>query len=194
VVILGSAGELIEGSRLPTTHTSFQRKFSSLPRSRVAMEVGADRRWGPFWRRLLASPSRFEATTERSKGSAASASPETKPLCGISGVGRLTALAFVLTPEDPLRFRKSREVGAALGLVPRADQSGDRDPQLRITKTGDAYVRRLLVGSAQYMLWPFGADCDLRRWGLRLAERGGKNAKKRAVVGLVRKLAILLHH
>ncbi len=93
-----------------------------------------------------------------------------------------------------MSFGKSREVGPALGLVPRRDQSGDNDPQLRITKTGDAYLRRLLVGSAQYILGPFGPDCDLRRWGLKLAERGGKNAKKRAVVGVARKLAILLHH
>ncbi|MCK4741372.1 MAG: transposase, partial [Anaerolineales bacterium] len=89
---------------------------------------------------------------------------------------------------------RSREVGPAIGLVPRRDQSGDQDPQLRITKTGDAYLRRLLVSSAQYILGPFGPDCDLRRWGLKLAERGGKNAKKRAVVCVARKLAVLLHH
>jgi transposase len=119
--------------------------------------------------------------------------PETKLLRRISGVGPLTSLAFILTLEQPDRFRKSREVGPALGLVPRRDQSGDQDPQLRITKTGDAYLRRLLVSSAQYILGPFGPDCDLRRWGLRLAERGGKNAKKRAVVAVARKLAVLLH-
>jgi transposase len=120
--------------------------------------------------------------------------PETRLLRAISGVGPLTALAFILTLENPDRFRRSREVGPAIGLVPRRDQSGDQDPQLRITKTGDAYLRRLLVGSAQYILGPFGPDCDLRRWGLKLAERGGKNAKKRAVVGVARKLAIVLHH
>jgi len=120
--------------------------------------------------------------------------PETKLLREISGVGPLTSLAFILTLENPDRFRRSREVGPAIGLVPRRDQSGDQDPQLRITKTGDAYLRRLLVGSAQYILGPFGPDCDLRRWGLKLAERGGKNAKKRAVVGVARKLAVLLHH
>jgi transposase len=120
--------------------------------------------------------------------------PETKLLQKVSGVGSLTSLAFILTLENPDRFHKSREVGPALGLVPRRDQSGDQDPQLRITKTGDAYLRRLLVGSAQYILGPFGPDCDLRRWGLTLAERGGKNAKKRAVVGVARKLAITLHH
>jgi transposase len=120
--------------------------------------------------------------------------PETRLLQKVSGVGPLTSLAFILTLEDPARFHRSREVGPALGLVPRRDQSGDQDPQLRITKTGDAYLRRLLVGSAQYILGPFGPDCDMRRWGLKLAERGGKNAKKRAVVGVARKLAIVLHH
>jgi transposase len=120
--------------------------------------------------------------------------PETKLLREISGVGPLTSLAFILTLENPDRFRRSRQVGPAIGLVPRRDQSGDQDPQLRITKTGDPYLRRLLVSSAQYILGPFGPDCDLRRWGLKLAERGGKNAKKRAVVGVARKLAVLLHH
>jgi len=120
--------------------------------------------------------------------------PETKLLRNVSGVGPLTSLAFVLTLEDPLRFPKSRNVGPAIGLVPKRDQSGDRDPQLRITKTGNTFLRRLLVSSAQYILGPFGPDCDLRRWGLKLTERGGKNAKKRAVVAVARKLAVLLHH
>lgn len=120
--------------------------------------------------------------------------PEVELLQPVAGVGALTALAYVLTLEDPQRFRKSRDVGPVVGLVPRRDQSGGRDPQLRITKTGDSYLRRLLVGSAQYILGPFGPDCDLRRWGLKLAERGGKNAKRRAVIAVARKLAILLHH
>jgi transposase len=120
--------------------------------------------------------------------------PETKLLRKISGVGPITALAHVLILEDPKRFLKSRDVGPTIGLVPRRDQSGDHDPQLRITKTGNAFLRRLLVSSAQYILGPFGPECDLRIWGLKLAERGGKNAKKRAVVGVARKLAILLHH
>ncbi len=120
--------------------------------------------------------------------------PETEQLRRISGVGPLTALTFVLSLEDPQRFPKSRQVGPALGLVPRRDQSGDHEPQLRITKCCDAYLRQLLVNCAHYILGPFGPDCDLRRWGLQLAERGGKNAKKRAVIGVARKLAVLLHH
>jgi len=95
--------------------------------------------------------------------------------------------------ECPERFRKSRDVGAYLGLVPRQYDSGDSSPQLRITKTGDVMLRRLLVGSAQYMLGPFGKDSDLRRHGLKIASRGGKNAKKRAVVAVARKLGVLMH-
>ena len=119
--------------------------------------------------------------------------PETKQLCQVGGVGLLTALAYVLTLEEPERFAKSRMAGAYLGLAPRLDQSGQSDKQLRITKHGDGYLRRLLVGSAQYILGPFGPDCDLRTFGLKLMQRGGKNAKKRAVVAVARKLAVLLH-
>ena len=119
--------------------------------------------------------------------------PETARLRQPSGVGLLTALCYVLTLEDPRRFRQSRAVGPYLGLCPRRDQSGGRDAQLRITQRGDAMLRRLLVSGAQYILGPFGPDTDLRRWGHRLAARGGKNAKKRAVVAVARTLDTLLH-
>jgi len=111
----------------------------------------------------------------------------------VVGVGPLTALAYVLVIEDPGRFQKSREVGPYLGMVPRQSQSGERAPQLRITKAGDALLRRLLVQSAHYILGPFGPDTDLRRWGLRLAGTGSSRAKRRAVVAVARKLAVLLH-
>jgi transposase len=120
--------------------------------------------------------------------------PETEGLRAISGVGPVTALAYVLTIENRSRFAKSRDVGPFLGLVPKRDQSGQTDKQLHITKAGDSYLRRLLVGSAQYILGPFGPDCDLRHFGLKLAERGGKNAKRRAVVAVARKLAVMMHH
>jgi transposase len=120
--------------------------------------------------------------------------PETEHLRQVEGVGPLTALTFVLTLEDPYRFEKSRSVGAYLGLVPATAQSGDRDPQKRISKEGDEMLRKLLVGSAHYILGPFGSDSDLRRHGEKIASRGGKNAKKRAVVAVVaRKLCVLLH-
>jgi transposase len=111
----------------------------------------------------------------------------------IAGVGPLISLTFVLTLDDHLRFRKSRGIGAYLGLRPKQRDSGSSQPQLRITKAGDRYLRSLLIQGAQYILGKFGPDTDLRRWGLRLAERGGKNAKKRAVVAVARKLAVLLH-
>jgi transposase len=119
--------------------------------------------------------------------------PETELLRQVEGVGTLTALTFVLTLEDPYRFERSRSVGAYLGLVPASDRSGDRDPQKRISKEGDQMLRKLLVGSAHYILGPFGHDSDLKRHGEKIASRGGKNAKKRAVVAVARKLAVLLH-
>ena len=119
--------------------------------------------------------------------------PETHSIRQIRGVGPVTALTFVLTLEDASRFKKSRAVGPYLGLIPKRDQSGDVDKQLGITKAGNAYLRTLLVNCAQYMLGPFGEDCDLRRFGEKLAARGGKNAKKRAVIALARKIAVLMH-
>ena len=119
--------------------------------------------------------------------------PQTSMLRAVKGVGPLTSLAFVLTLGSPQRFRRSRQVGAYLGLRPRLCQSGDANPQLPITKAGDAFLRRLLVSSAQYILGPFGPDCALRRIGLGLMGTGGAGAKKRAVVAVARRLAVLLH-
>ena len=119
--------------------------------------------------------------------------PETEVLRQVPGVGPITALCFMLTLEDPNRFRRSRSVGPYLGLRPRQRNSGEQRPQLRITKAGDGFLRRLLVSAAQYILGPFGPDTELRRFGLRLAERGGKAAKKRAAVAVARRLAVLLH-
>ncbi|MEP6961445.1 MAG: IS110 family transposase [Acidobacteriota bacterium] len=119
--------------------------------------------------------------------------PETALLKQVSGVGTLIAATFVLTVEDRERFQKSRDVGCYVGLRPKQSQSGAADPQLRITKEGDRYLRSLLVQGAHYILGWRGPDTDLRRWGLRLCARGGKNAKKRAIVAVARKLAVLLH-
>lgn len=120
--------------------------------------------------------------------------PETEKMLAITGVGPVTVLSYVLTLEDSERFKKSRDVGAYLGLTPKRDQSGNSDKQLGITKAGDTYTRTMLVGCAQYILGPFGPDCDLRRFGLKIAERGGKNGKRRAVIATARKLAVLMHH
>lgn len=121
-------------------------------------------------------------------------SPVGERLSQPAGVGPLTALAFQLLIEDPTRFKRSRDVGAYFGLVPQLDESSNSQPQLRISKAGDPFGRRLLVGAAQYILGHFGPPCDLRRYGEAIALRGGRNAKKRAVVAVARKLAVLLHH
>jgi transposase len=118
--------------------------------------------------------------------------PETAWLEQIPGVGPITALYFVLKIGDPGRFARVRDVGAFLGLCPRRDQSGENDPQLRISKRGDAYLRRLLVSAAQYILGPFGPPSALRAYGLALAAGGTSRAKKRAVIAVARKLAVLL--
>ncbi|MDJ0854705.1 MAG: IS110 family transposase [Desulfobacterales bacterium] len=119
--------------------------------------------------------------------------PHTHWLQQVQGVGPVTALTFVLTIEDPARFAKSRMLGPYLGLTPRRDQSGQTEKQLPITKAGNALLRKLLVNCAHYIIGPFGADSDLRRHGLAIAARGGKNARKRAAVAVARKLAVLLH-
>jgi transposase len=119
--------------------------------------------------------------------------PETEILRQPDGVGPIVSLAYILTIENPGRFAKSRDVGAYLGLIPRQYESGDSRPQMRITKTGDRMMRALLVQSAQYILGPFGKDSDLKRHGLKIAARGGKNAKKRAITAVARKLSVLLH-
>ena len=118
--------------------------------------------------------------------------PESEFLSQVGGVGLLTSLTFILTIGDPTRFQRKRDVAAFLGLVPRRDQSGETDKQLRISKAGNTYLRRLLVGCAQYILGPFGPDTALKRKGLKLTEKGGPRAKRKAVVAVARNLAVLL--
>jgi transposase len=136
---------------------------------------------------------KIHACDERIEQIARTEYPETELLKQVSGVGTLIALTFVLTVEDAVRFQKSRDVGCYVGLRPKRSASGQSQPQLGISKEGDIYLRKLLVQGAHHILGPRGPETDLKRWGLKLAGRGGKNAKKRAIVAVARKLAILLH-
>ena len=174
--------------RLPkcSTRTFPQRVAGTVPKELRPALVPVLRMIDELTARIVASEKRIEQLSKERY-------PETTLLRQVNGVGAVTAFTFVLTLEEPRRFKCSRSVGAYLGLRPKQRQSGARDPELRITKAGDQDVRRLLVQSAQYMLGPFGADSDLRRFGLALAARGGKSAKRRAVVALARKLSVLLH-
>jgi transposase len=147
----------------------------------------------PLLRLIATLSEEIKTFDQRIEKLAAEKYMQTQLLRQVSGVGPVTALAFVLTLETPLRFARSGDVGPYLGLVPKQEDSGDIQPQLGISKAGDRMLRKLLVGSAHYILGPFGPDTDLRRFGMRLCERGGKNAKKRAAVAVARKLAVLLH-
>jgi transposase len=177
------------GARLPKCSTaSFHKKVAAcIPEElRPALE--------PLLETIVSLSTRVRHYDRELEQLAQEHYPQTKLLRQVQGVGTLTALTFVLTLEDPGRFEESRSVGAYLGLVPSKDQSGERDPQKRISREGDEMLRRLLVGSAHYILGPFGEDCDLRRQGLKIAGGAAKNARKRAVVAVARKLSVLLHH
>lgn len=184
------------GHRLKSCSTaSFHRQIEqeSLPEAlRPALAPLVDM-IGQVTEKIRSYDVRIESLCQKEYG-------ETELLREVSGVGPQTALAFVLTLESPECFLKSRDVGSYIGLTPRRDQSGQHDPQLGITKAGNPYLRRLLVGCAQYILGKLNPqDSELRQWGLRLAgpvnEKGkhNKRLKKRAVVAVARKLAVLLH-
>lgn len=119
-------------------------------------------------------------------------SPEVQRLAKVHGVGPVTALAFVAVVGDAARFERTRDVGAYLGMVPRRDQSGVSDPKLRITKAGSGFLRRLLVQCAHFLIGPLAQDCALRRQGLRKLAQLGDGAKKKVIVAIARKLAVLL--
>jgi transposase len=176
------------GARLPKCPArSFHKRASEhIPEAlRLALE--------PILEQIASLTERIRGYDRRLETICQEHYPETDLLRQVEGIGPLTALTFVLTLEDPHRFERSRSVGAYVGLVPARDQSGDRDPQKRISKEGDEMLRKLLVGSAHYILGPFGSDSDLRRHGEKIASRGAKSAKKRAVVAVARKLCVLLH-
>ena len=176
------------GHRLPKCSTgSFHKKVPGQLPSELAEVLG------PVVETIGSLTEKIKDYDRRIEELAAERYPETELLRQVSGVGSLTALTFVLTLEDPQRFAQSRSVGAYLGLAPGTDQSGEQDPQKRISSEGDELLRRLLVSSAHYILGPFAPDSDLRRHGEKIAERGGKNAKKRRVVAVARKLSVLLH-
>lgn len=176
------------GARLRKTSTG---RFSSAAASAIPSELQPA--LGPLLDTIAHLTTQIRAYERRMNDLCRQRYPHTELLRQVVGVGPVTALTYVLTIEDPERFHKSRAVASYLGLTCRKSQSGDQDPELKITKAGDRALRFLLVQSAHYILGPFGPDTDLRRWGLALASRGRKSAKKRAVVAVARKLAVLLH-
>jgi transposase len=176
------------GQRLPKCGTQQVNR-------ELAAELNAELRevLEPLLKEIESLNERVKEYDERMEKIAKEVYPQVSLLKQVKGVGTQIALTYVLTIEDPHRFLKSREVGCFLGLKPGRGNSGESEPQKGISKEGDRYLRTMMVRGAHYILGPFGEDSDLRRWGLKLAERGGKNAKKRAVVAVARKLAVLLH-
>lgn len=175
------------GVRVPKcdSPTFVRRARETLPTSlQVALE--------PLLQAMQALSDQIKAY-ERMVAEMAAGSRDAQLLLAIHGVGELTAMAFMLTLQDASRFARSRDVGPYLGLVPKQWQTGDSDPDLGISGAGDRFLRRLLVNCSQRILGPFGQDSDLRRYGQRMIARGGKNAKKKAVVAVARKLAVLMH-
>jgi transposase len=177
------------GTRLPTCSTGCFSKTASKQIPEVLEPVLL-----PVLEQIASLTQQIKGLGQKIQTLADDQYPQTKLLRQVKGIGPITSLAFVLTLGDPRRFAKSRTVGAFLGLVPGRKQSGHSDPQRRITKQGDSGLRRLLVNAAHYILGPFGPDCDLRRFGQKISSRGGKLAKKKAIVAVSRKLAVLLHH
>ena len=176
------------GERLPSCDANQMgvERMESLP-------AGLQNSLRPLLEEVESLTEKIQALDQQVEQIARTDYPETRLLRQVSGVGSLIALTFVLTVEDRERFQKSRDVGCYVGLRPRQSDSGESEPQLRITKEGDPYLRKLLVQGAHCIMGRRGPDTDLKRWGLKLSARGGKNAKKRAVVAVARKLAILLH-
>lgn len=175
------------GGRLPRWGAE---AFAGKAESQIPLEL--EPALSPVLRAIAQLTEEIKALDVQIEKTAAERYPETRLLAQVPGVGTLTAQCFLLTIEDPARFPQARAVASYLGLRPRQADSGSLSPQLRITKAGDEHLRWLLVVAAQRILGPLGADSDLRRWGLALAEKGGKNARKRAVVAVARKLAVLL--
>ena len=176
------------GHRMPaSTTTCFaQRGLAMLP-------VGLAPALGPVLEQIAEMTTKIKQYNRQIRQLTETEYSETQALLKVYGVGPITALTYVLTLGDKQRFQRSRDVGCYLGLRPRRSQSGDRDPQLGITKAGNGYLRMLLIECANHILRPPGKDSSLRRWGLALAARGGKKAKNKAVVAVARKLAVLLH-
>jgi transposase len=176
------------GHRLPSCSS---RHFAA--RCKEVLPSALEGSVGKLAEQIESLTKQLEAMKAEIQTVAAERYPETMRLQAVNGVGPITALTYVLTIEDPGRFKKSRDVGSFLGLRPRQSQSGKRDPQLRITKAGNSRVRSLLVECAHRLIRKNSPDSMLKRWGLRLCERGGKNSRKRAGVAVARKVGVLLH-
>lgn len=130
------------------------------------------------------------ATLERRVRQLANNTAVTRRFMSAPGIGPVTALAFMASIDDPARFRRSRSVGAYLGLTPRRHASGEVDWNGRISKCGNTLVRTYLFEAAGVLLTRVAQWCSLKAWGLRVAKRSGM---KKARTAVARKFAVILH-
>ncbi len=189
-MIINTARGLVKssGQRLPNCSSA---SFADKVKPRLPAQLAE--LLGPLLEQAAALSAQIARMDQQVKG-LVKQHPEIRTLRSVPGVGPLVAATYVLSLDGPHAVAHSRSAGAYLGLRPRQHQSGDYNPQCRITKTGNRYLRSLLLQSAHYILGRFGPDSALRRWGLKLAATGGQRGKKRALVAVARKLAVLLHH
>ena len=187
IMIRARAGLVRSRTALINVARGLTKSYGERLRGCSARNMDAEKRKGlsaelqlalePLLRAIESLSQQILAYNERMEQMAREGYPEVERLKQVKGVGTLIALAYVLTLEDPRRFAKSREAGCYVGLQPGRRNSGSSTPQLHISKEGDSYLRTLLVQGAQHILGPFGEDSVLRRWKVKLAERGGKDGK-----------------
>jgi transposase len=206
---LNEDGEVVDRGRFRTNPSGVDKRFRDLAkpcgrrlpasstltfanRCVAVLPPGLARALGPLRHQIADMTVKIKEYDRAIKQLTETEYPETQALIKVYGVGHVTALT-VLTLGNKQRFQRSRDVGCYLGLRPRRSQSGNSDPQLGITKAGNEYLRQLLVECANHVIGPLGKDSTLRRWGLNLGARGGSHARRRAVVAVARKLAVLLH-
>jgi transposase len=181
------------GLRIPASSTeSFHLGAAKFLTGHPALQPAISPAISPALSALESLTGQIKVYEKEIQKSAREHHPQAIKLQQIPSIGPITSMAFVLSIEDPHRFKDPRDVGAYLGLVPRRDQSGGSDKQLPISKVGNTYLRQLLVQCAQYLLGHFGPDCALRQQGLKLAAKGGRAAKKKAVIAIARKLAVMM--
>ena len=189
ICVLNKAGEIVEERSITNNRESLKRLSQKYPKARIAMEVGQH---SPWTSRFFEALGHEVLVANARKLRAIYTSTRKSDQSDAYMIARLARVDPTLTIGDPMRFESMRDVAPYLGLVPKRDQSGETDKQLGISKAGNAYLRRLLVSAAHYILGPFGPDCDLKRHGLQLAGKRGCGAKKKAVVAVARKLSVLM--
>ena len=193
---LNEDGEVLDRGRFRITAKAIEKWFTDIPPARVAMETSTHSIWISAQLQelghdvIVANVRELRAISHSDRKSEVSGDPSPA-----EGTWRGSHYGSDLRADARQQgaLQAAPRVGYYLGLRAQRSQSGDRDPQLGITKAGNGYLRSLLIECSNHILRPYGRDSSLRQWGLHLAARGGKQSKSKAVVAVARKLAVLRH-